>query len=200
VIEKGERMERIKKITWALTAVIIGLSLVSGVLAYQLLYPSKTAEEPPTRTFVFDWPRGTQNVTDGGLTIHVNFTIVGDKLKVVAVINDSSPIERYNFFCLAFDANNNSRIDPRDAVPPYNGTMIQYPNNSTQIGTTADWWPVLPGGAPWPSDFHFCIFNGTHYIYTSTFQLKEFPNDIVQVVYEDSIHSYISVRFHFGLI
>lgn len=196
-------MERIKKITWALMAVIIGLSLVSGVLAYQLLYPPKTVEEPLSRTFVFDWPRGTQNVTDGGLTIHVTFIIEQDELKTVAIINDSKPFDihkEYNFFCLAFDANNNSRIDPRDG-PPLNGTMIQSPDNSTQFGTTADWWPVLPAGAHWHSDFHFCVYNGTHYIYSSTFPLKEFPNDIVQVTYQNILHDYyVSVRFHFGLI
>jgi len=193
-------MEKNRKIIWALVAVVIGLSLVSGVLAYQLInLPVKTATSQ-SRTFMFDWPRGTQNVTEGGLTIHVTFIIEGDKLKTVAIINDTSPIKKYNYYCLAFDANNNSRIDPRDAVSPYNGTRIQYPDNSTQIGTTADWWPVLPAGAHFPSDFHFCIYNGTHYIYTSTFPLKEFPNDIVQAIYEYSIHQYVSVRFHFGLI
>jgi hypothetical protein len=194
-------MERTKKITWTLMAVMIGLSLVSGVLAYQLLYPPNKAEEPPSRTFVFDWPRGTQNVTDGGLTIHVNFTIEGDKLKTVAIINDSRPIREAGSFCLAFDANNNSRIDAGDSPPTYNGSWLLLPNNMSQFGLTWDWgWVITALSPPQYRGFHYCIYNGTHYIYTITFPLKEFPNDIVQIIYQGWGKAYVSVRFHFELI
>lgn len=193
-------MEKNKRIILALVTALIGLSLVSGGLAYQLLHPAKT-EELRSRLFVFDWPRGTQNVTEGGLTIHLNFTITEDKLETIAVINDSRPIPEAGAFCLAFDANNNSLIDPGDGPPRYNGTWLLLPNNMSQIGMTWDWgWVVTALSPPQYRDFHYCIYNGTHYIYTIAFPLKEFPNDIVQIVYQGWGKSYVSVRFHFGLI
>jgi len=179
--------------------VIIGLSLVFGMLTYELTYPIKTAESR-SRTFLFDWPRGTQNVTDVGLKIFLNFTIVGDELVTVATINDSRPYPT-GALCFAFDANNNSRIDFDDAPPAHNGTWLLYPNNMSQIAMTQDWENGVIESMIIPKNrgFHYCIYNGTDYTYTITFPLKEFPNDIVQFIYLTDKGSVV-IRFHFGLI
>lgn len=197
-------MEKNRKIVWALLAVIIGLSLVSGVLAYQLTRPLKATEESNSRVFVFDWPPGTQNVTENPvtLTINVTFTKNGDKLNVLTRINDTEPPDKPSkYFMVAFDLDNDSRITGAESQ------WLMWQNNLTSLSWTVQWMGAGLTQSISPATFFYCYFDGQGYVYNATYPIsdpglwgtQQIYGDLVQIVYEQNFHRYISVCFHTGL-
>jgi hypothetical protein len=198
-------MEKNRKIVTTLVSIIIVLSLVSGVLAYQLTRsPKATTEESNSRAFVFDWPRGTQNVTENPVTLTINatFTKIGDKLNVLTRINDTDPLGiPSKYLMVAFDLDNDSRITGAESQ------WLMWQNNMTSLSWTIQWMGAGLTSSVSPATFFYCHFDGQGYVYNATYPMSDpvlwgtqrIYGDLVQIVYEQNFHRYVSVCFHTGL-
>jgi hypothetical protein len=164
-----------------------------------------------SRTFIFDWPCETQNITDEALAINANFTITKKNegglyayfYHIIIIVNDDMPqSQEKRMLSVTFDNNNNSRIDSDDNV------WICYSDGKAMGGCNiTDWGPVIPPcGSPHEAlFFESCQFDGTKYIYTLDYRIIDsngdlcIPNDLVQVVYEKDAKNFVSIRFHIGI-
>jgi len=194
----GEKTNKLRKIT-----VVIILCFLCSTLGVAIGYHIGRPIIQTTRNsfFVFDWTPTAQNITQGTLTITLNFTVENGHLKVIVIANDTDSVE--SSLVLAFDYNNDGSVVEYSPAEGHE-TRILFSNNYTNTCVVyADWSDklLLPMMSPMPSTMHTCTYDSVKHTYIAEFDLP--PNDTVQMRYGGKssvigISDAVVVKFRFG--
>jgi hypothetical protein len=185
-----------KRFALALILLSIIVSLLAGMVIGNYVFPHDNPTPSPTqassRTFIFDWPADSQKIINATLRVNMTFTINGDSLNVLTIINDTNVD---GCLMISFDTDNNGIIG-------FDKNYLMFDNNMTIFGFVGQWQTslMLPRLPPQKSTFHTCIFDGTKYIFNATYSISNYPiyPDIVQMNY-GTFHkgdNFIVVCFH----
>ena len=163
-----------KRLLFAVLLSAVVASMVVNVFLYLSwnLALRTLREEHTPKTYVFTWPPTSQNITSGTLYLNMSFDIIGDKMHIIARINDNDTGRGewggHDLAQIAFDENRDGRISGKDGayyLPFYN------------ITKRVSLWlhvPIFPWTPLIESYHHTCWFTeGVGSIFNITFTKQE---------------------------
>jgi len=188
-----------RKASAVLVSALATALVLSGFVSYMLLSKGSQESSPNenwTKTFSFWWSPDEQNITSGNGLLWMNFTFstVGENLSIIVEVNDD---EGYCGLTMAFDRNNNGKIDYGETdfdFPEIHGVRDTPYDFDSDNMTMTPWITVEPNGlrrfasvGEYPSPWHTCTFsNETGFTFKINLPLKEVGSTgLVYAIFSD---------------